>query len=805
MRPAIIATALAGLLTASFTLPSTPVAASDPSVFTGPAYPSDECTAVVNTGTTAAPNWQPFGLVPQQWNSSVGLPLSITGTPSRQRIVIPEFDQIPSMPAVNALLRQCGLLADSEPDVTVTYQTLPTDVWGTAAETLGGEATLDASVVFGALPPNTDVYIANASGVGTWYGFFVNAAQACGVEFATTPTPTDTPAQVPNISKGPDFPLGGCIITGSWGSAELVVFPSQTSEAASVLLDQLAALGVMVFMSAGDEGAGGCLSATQQTSITNFALSSSAGTTPINGTNFFTGTMTVTTSAPHGYVVGNIVFLSGLSGFTDAADLNGNYLVSAVTSNTFEVKIPLGISLTIAPSAATGNAFKVGINFGATFDEAFLAHGFLIQVGALTPQFPATHPDVVAVGGTQWLPQLNTVSPVGLQIIYEPGRPYQNFVWKDSNANPNCFNAPNPQSLGQEGTGGGISRVFPMPSYQQTQAQANYGSSATNRMIPDVAALAGWPMYGIPNPTPAGNIYCAGNNFPCAADTFPWTPVVGTSAATPLTAIGFANVNAALTSRGFTSITKGGPNDVHSLIYSAANAAAFNDVPEFRGAVRSGNNNLLGELGNVTMGYAALDGYDMTTGMGVPNFTALANLLIARNTPAPPGPGPGPAPVPTPAPLPTPDTKPNGPAPQPAPDPVASVIANPSAVTSGTMTSLTPAQVAAIPPATFAELPPRAFIGMTPDQVRALSRAQVSTIRPARARAIRPAVLRSFSPTQIRVLRPKSVQALRPEQVRLLRPLQLRAMTPKQVGQFRPKQKAVMTAAQLRALKRHSR
>lgn len=458
-------------------------------------------------------------------------------------------------------------------------------------------------------------------------------------------------------------------------------------------------------------------------------------------------------------------------------------------------------ALTVTSSAATGAAYRIGIDWGATLDPVFLNAGFDIQMGAVTPQFPASHPDVVAVGGTQWLPQADTLAG-GLLIPYQVGRPYQEFVWKDSNPNANCVNAPSPTSLGQEGTGGGVSALFTMPAYQRAAAQASYGNSATMRMMPDVAALAGWPMYAIANPTPTNNQFCTADDnpgdFPCAAATFPWTPVVGTSAATPLTAVGFANVNAVLSARGFAPITKGGSNDVHSLIYATANSSAFKDIPEFRGAVRSGNNNLFGELRSGVMGYEALDGFDMTTGMGVPNFTTLANLLIARNTPVTP---PAPAPQPTTAPSTTP-TPTSTPTEAPTPDPVADVIANPSAVTAGVLNSLSPAQVAAIPPATFGQLPARTFRGLTPDQVRALSPAQVSSIRPARARAIRPAVLRSFTTAQIRDLRSKSIRALRPNQIRLLRPLQIRALTAKQRDEIRPKQRAVMTRAQLRALRR---
>jgi hypothetical protein len=111
----------------------------------------------------------------------------------------------------------------------------------------------------------------------------------------------------------------------------------------------------------------------------------------------------------------------------------------------------------------------------------------------------------------------------------------------------------------------------------------------------------------------------------CSAATFPWVPVIGTSAATPLIAVGLANVNAVLSARGMAVIDNaGGAMDVHNIFYDSANASAMTDVT-------NGDNDIM-NLG----GWNALPGYDMTTGMGVPNFSTLANLIVARNTPAPP-------------------------------------------------------------------------------------------------------------------------------------------------------------------------
>ncbi len=294
------------------------------------------------------------------------------------------------------------------------------------------------------------------------------------------------------------------------------------------------------------------------------------------------------------------------------------------------------------------------------------------------------------MGGTQWRPQVESLA-FGLQIPYAPGLPTRNYAWWDSNANSNCANLPGYPNSGGEGTGGGQSATYAMPGYQQPAAASNYSDLPARRMIPDVSALAGWPAYALANPgitvqgadsrtmspplytatahgisadelidvallpapfdsfnnaphtvtaatattlsfaMPGPDIapaYVASGNVsqtcaaPCSASQFPWYPVVGTSAATALTAVGIANVNAALSARGLPRLTTdGGDMDVHRVVYDPSNGSAFTDVVD-------GSNDIHG-LG----GYTALTGFDMTTGMGVPNFSTLAGLLVARLTP----------------------------------------------------------------------------------------------------------------------------------------------------------------------------
>ncbi|MDO8731462.1 MAG: hypothetical protein Q7L55_02665 [Actinomycetota bacterium] len=241
----------------------------------------------------------------------------------------------------------------------------------------------------------------------------------------------------------------------------------------------------------------------------------------------------------------------------------------------------------------------------------------------LTPVFPGSDPAVVNAGGTQWDSQAQSLG-TGPFPKYQSGVPATPWVWNSASPLPNgavdanCTNYVLNGVRSQPGaTGGGVSAVFPMLAQQKTAATAAYPSLPQQRMIPDLAALAGWPFYAMyaDAPGPNGQVQ--------------WNPSggAGTSAATPAVAVGLANVNAYLSARKLPAITNiqgGGPMDVHSVIYNPAFAIAFNDVTQ-------GTNNLFGFSMNGIPGWNAMPGFDMTSGMGVPNFATLATLLANSN------------------------------------------------------------------------------------------------------------------------------------------------------------------------------
>ena len=178
--------------------------------------------------------------------------------------------------------------------------------------------------------------------------------------------------------------------------------------------------------------------------------------------------------------------------------------------------------------------------------------------------FPASDPNVLACGGTQ-------ITVTGNAISNE-------VVWHDG---------------ANDGTGGGVSRFFPLPSYQtqDDKQKAVDPAGPVMRGVPDVAGDAA--------PGSGYQVLCDGQSFPDAAQGVP--PVGGTSAVAPLWAGLVARLNQSLGKPvGF----------LNPLIYAIpATAKAFNDITV-------GNNGK----------YHAGPGWDPCTGLGSPNGQ---NLLTA--------------------------------------------------------------------------------------------------------------------------------------------------------------------------------
>ncbi|MGB2592656.1 MAG: S53 family peptidase [Candidatus Acidiferrum sp.] len=178
--------------------------------------------------------------------------------------------------------------------------------------------------------------------------------------------------------------------------------------------------------------------------------------------------------------------------------------------------------------------------------------------------FPASDPFVIACGGTQVTAASGTIS--------------KEVVWDDGK---------------NDGTGGGVSRFFALPSYQQ------------NAGVPPAADPTGPVMRGVPDvagdaaPESGYRILCDGTSFPDPSQGIP--PVGGTSAVAPLWAGLIACINQGL---------KNPAGFVNALLYAAPADATFHDITQ-------GNNG----------DYKAGKGWDACTGLGSPNGQSLLQAL----------------------------------------------------------------------------------------------------------------------------------------------------------------------------------
>lgn len=179
-----------------------------------------------------------------------------------------------------------------------------------------------------------------------------------------------------------------------------------------------------------------------------------------------------------------------------------------------------------------------------------------------TTSFAADDPWATTVGGTS---------------IRKNGGAYSETVWNGS---------------GGAG-GGGFSKFFQEPSYQQTLPSSVQSELNNRRGVPDVAADA--------DPDSAMSIYVGGQ----------WVPIGGTSASTPMWASVVA-IGDQLAGHPLGFINPG--------LYKIAQSGSYNQ--DFHD-ITSGNNSV-----NGVSGYNATQGWDASSGLGSPDAATLLPALI---------------------------------------------------------------------------------------------------------------------------------------------------------------------------------
>jgi subtilase family serine protease len=203
---------------------------------------------------------------------------------------------------------------------------------------------------------------------------------------------------------------------------------------------------------------------------------------------------------------------------------------------------------------------------------------------------PADSPYVTSVGGT-FLTMNGSGASYGSETVWNSGNLGAGEAWPNNGS-------------GYWGSGGGVSTVYAIPTWQQSVSMAANSGSTNMRNIPDVALTADdvWVIY---------------NNG--ESNSF-----MGTSCAAPLWAGFIALVNQQATANGDTNAGFINPA-IYALGRGTNYASCFHDI--------TSGNNTNAQSDNL---YAAVSGYDLCTGWGTPSGSNLINALAPPNPLAPP-------------------------------------------------------------------------------------------------------------------------------------------------------------------------
>jgi subtilase family serine protease len=143
-----------------------------------------------------------------------------------------------------------------------------------------------------------------------------------------------------------------------------------------------------------------------------------------------------------------------------------------------------------------------------------------------------------------------------------------------------------------QGGGGGISGKWPLPSYQTGLSSASNNGSSSNRMVPDISLDA--------NPQTGYAIYVGGS----------WNVYGGTSCAAPLWA-------------GFTALIN------QRRVNTGQPVLGFANIPIYQAAQSTSYSQLFHDVTDqsTNLFYPAVTGYDLSTGWGSLNVSALVTAL----------------------------------------------------------------------------------------------------------------------------------------------------------------------------------
>jgi subtilase family serine protease len=322
------------------------------------------------------------------------------------------------------------------------------------------------------------------------------------------------------------------------------------------------------------------------------------------------GEETLDVEAVHGMApAAKIVYVGAPNNFQDL-DAALNYVVdnrvARIVTNSYGFPTELLPPGYIVPQEQTilqGVAEGIGIYFssGDNSDESLVE-------GVTTADWPASSPFVTAVGGTSLAVGANN------NYLFETGWGTFTSSWTGTAWDPT------PPGDWLYGSGGGVSRLFAEPTYQQGVVPNSVfqAQGRTGRAVPDIAA------FGDPN---TGYIIGETQTFPDGSVKYSEYRIGGTSLSSPIMAGIMALADqAAGTPHGF----------ANPLFYSLAGSSAFNDIvnPSSTVAVvrTNFNNNVDAADGlsyrlrtmNQNLSLATTPGYDDVTGLGTPTKSFLS-------------------------------------------------------------------------------------------------------------------------------------------------------------------------------------
>jgi subtilase family serine protease len=356
---------------------------------------------------------------------------------------------------------------------------------------------------------------------------------------------------------------------------------------------------------------------TQVWATPNLDNKSGSANNHCGGANGWYGEETLDVEAVHSMAPGaGIVYAGG-------ADCRDPSLLAAITgildgglaqivSNSYG---NLGEGVSLKEAQAEDDVYKqaavqgVGLYFssGDDGDEA-------ANLGHPEADFPATDPWVTAVGGT------SLAVGASNNYLFETG-------WgTGKSALTNGAWDPAPPGAFLYGAGGGTSKLFAQPSYQQgvVPASLSGSGSAAARVVPDVAAV------GDPN---TGMLVGETQTFPKHSTAYGEYRIGGTSLSSPLFAGLMALADqAAGFHHGF----------ANPALYGLAGSAAYHDITPSNGqlaVVRNDYVNGVDASAGTTTSLRSLDhdsslatatGYDNVTGVGTPDGAAFLSGLTGH-------------------------------------------------------------------------------------------------------------------------------------------------------------------------------